>query len=120
VKVESIGYILHGSIRVYLSKMNEGEKEEMVEVTQVGTGELIWEIGAILEQDSSGRIVAGGEGCQLLAIPKDILLNEVKRKDFQLRMFDSMMQLMWNRILNHERKQTEQWSNSLYEKLLFS
>ena len=69
------------------------------------------EIGAILGE-ASGRVVAGLEGCELLEISKEFLLREDKeggRKGFQARVLFAMMRLMWERIMNQERRQIDQW-----------
>ena len=119
-----MGYILKGSLRIFLPKKDqeENQKEEkveekidLVEVGEVHAGELVGEIGAILGREASGRVVAGTGGCELLEISKGFLIEEEReggaggRKGLQARVLFAMMRLMWERILKQESTQVEQW-----------
>ena len=102
-EVKRIGYVLKGKILVFVRR-----EDQKIELSPVIEGEIIGEIGAILKTYSSAQLVAGEGGCWLLEIPVDFLFDE-QDPNFKIRVYISLIQLMWERIIRQESVQIKNW-----------
>ena len=104
--VDRIAYILEGTLSVKV--INDGKELALNEIV---AGETAGDIGVFLQTKSSAELAAGVGGARILEIPKEFLFQGHGKEDveFRVRLFFSLMKIMWNRIIRQETNQVKSW-----------
>eukprot|EP00009_Paramoeba_aestuarina_P002782 CAMPEP_0201522014 /NCGR_PEP_ID=MMETSP0161_2-20130828/16407_1 /ASSEMBLY_ACC=CAM_ASM_000251 /TAXON_ID=180227 /ORGANISM="Neoparamoeba aestuarina, Strain SoJaBio B1-5/56/2" /LENGTH=418 /DNA_ID=CAMNT_0047920763 /DNA_START=8 /DNA_END=1264 /DNA_ORIENTATION=- len=103
-KVDRIGYVLEGTVAV---KVTKPDGKELI-LNDVQPGETIGDIGAFTNNPSSADLMGGKNGCSLLEIPLSFLFAN-SNFQFRVRIFFSLICLMWDRIISQEERQVKNW-----------
>mmetsp|Transcript_15606 Transcript_15606/g.24409 ORF Transcript_15606/g.24409 Transcript_15606/m.24409 type:complete len:457 (-) Transcript_15606:108-1478(-) len=101
--VNRIAYVLEGSLSVQV-KNSDGKD---VKLSDIVVGETAGDIGVFLQTDSSAELSAGESGAKILEIPKDFLFGADDQTEFRVRLYFSLLKLMWNRIIRQETNQVK-------------
>ena len=99
-----IGYVLEGTVAVCVITDTGSE----VQLNDIVGGETLGDIGAFMKTPASANLTAGEKGCLLLEIPTSFLFGQ-SDNDFRVRVYYSLIHLMWNRILRQEAAQVKLW-----------
>ena len=103
--VERIAYIVNGTLSVKI--INEGKE---VTLNDIVAGETAGDIGVFLDTKSSAELAAGAGGATILEIPKGFLFASGDgSEEFRVRLFFSLMKIMWGRIIRQETNQVTSW-----------
>ena len=105
-KVKRIGYVLEGSVGVKI--LDSSGKEILLKDVQ--KNETVGDIGVFTDSPSSAELFAGAAGVTLLELPASFLFAD-SNYEFRVRIFFSLIQLMWHRIIRIEREQIQSWAS---------
>eukprot|EP00009_Paramoeba_aestuarina_P016247 CAMPEP_0201540406 /NCGR_PEP_ID=MMETSP0161_2-20130828/70926_1 /ASSEMBLY_ACC=CAM_ASM_000251 /TAXON_ID=180227 /ORGANISM="Neoparamoeba aestuarina, Strain SoJaBio B1-5/56/2" /LENGTH=246 /DNA_ID=CAMNT_0047947873 /DNA_START=1325 /DNA_END=2061 /DNA_ORIENTATION=- len=107
-EINRIGFVLKGSLKVTVE--HDGNPLNLPDVQQ---GEIVGEIGAILHTLCSADLAAGKEGCTLIVVPSEFLFDVETNSSFRVRVYFSLLKLMWQRIIRQEKEQVQEWMKKL-------